>query len=360
MMRRGLRAVLVALALSLAVGGVGCEKDAMTLSAEGTNAMINKQYDKAVQSFEAALAKDPNSFDAVAGLAEVYGKKSDFAKARENFEKARKMDAPKGKLQYLEQRYQEMLLAEAEAAPDRTSAEYEKSLRAIVEADKTSPSANRAYTMLGEYYLERGKALEADKGTRAQAVEMYLQMKTIRTDAQQRKQALQRAKELQREVYKDEFAGRFNSMKEALVKEGRFDEATGRVKIAILKEDKEIVAPKDDAEKEGRAKPLQQGALKELVKVAYALAGVTVEDAELKVLQLASLSQDELVIEKGKEAVTMSASLEDMEEVTYKSLIVPARDKAAAGDAPKGEAPPKEEAPKEEAPPAPPTPPANP
>lgn len=349
-MRRGLwRSILLAAAVCLAFGVSGCEKDATALSGEGKQAFINQQYDQAIQSFEAALAKDAQNFDATLGLAEVYGKQKKFDKAREYYDKAKALKPSKANLQYLEQRFQEMLLAEAEGMEDKTSAAYEKSLRDIIEMDKRSGSANQAYQLLSDYYMERGQTLEKDKNTRQAAVDMFLQMKTIRTDRNLRTKALNRAKELQREIYKDQFADNFTKMKEQLVKDARYDEATKRVKITLLNEDKEI-NPKDDAEKEARAKDLQLGAFKELVKLSYDLAGVKVADGELKKLQLGSLKQDELIIEKGKETITLSAELADIEEVTYASVIVPMRSAAEQKDDTKKDDAKKDDAKKEEAP----------
>ncbi len=323
---RPLRAIsLLLVVLSLLL--TACEKDATTLVSEGTIAYQQKKFDQAIKSFEDALKLDPKSFDATIGLAEVYMGRGDFSKSHEHFDKARALKPSKAREQFMNQLYQDLLLREAQAMKDKKSPEFEKALRGVVEINKRSAKANEAYTLLGEYYMTHGDELAKAKDTRQKAVDMYLQMLTIRTQPALRKEAKQKAKKLQRDLYADAFAANIAKSKPEWDKEKLYDPATTRLKMVILKEDKEI-NPKEDEEKEAIRKQLQQAMLQNLLALEYKLAGIDMPplaEIPVKLAGLKSLKVEEEIIEKGKVGLTHSVELKEIEELTYKVLVVPAR-----------------------------------
>ena len=344
--RSAMGASLLVLIAALALFALGCEKDAKTLAYEGNAAMIQKKHDVAIERFNAALALEPDNFDALLGLAEVYIQKNDTAKAKEYFEKASKINTDKGKAQYLEQLQQDMLLQEVKAFQDKTSDAFHEALWAVIKVRDRGEQANEAYTMLGEYYMERGDALAKDPATREKAVEMYLKMRNIRTQRPLRNQALSKAETLQREIYKDKFAQTFEALRPDLEKEGLYDPAARLVKIKVLIEDPEI-DPKTDEDKAAFQQKLALQAEIELVKFTYKLSGEP-EPAELKRLSYETVKKvdDSEIIEKGKVQLIISVALDELEQLSYDRIVVVAREareaearKAEGAPDDKGEAP---------------------
>ena len=196
------------LILAVWVTTTGCEKDAPTLAHEGSIHLLQKQYPEAIASFDAALALNPKNFEAQVGLAEVYTDKGDHAKAHQYFEKVYASKLDKGRQLYVDTRFQNLLLSEAEAMQDKTSLAYEAALRKVVDTRNRGQGSDKAYEHLGKYFVERGDTLAKDKKTRGEAADFYEKMKSIRTTLELRKQALDKAEKLRRDIYKDEFAGR--------------------------------------------------------------------------------------------------------------------------------------------------------
>ena len=340
----------------LLTSALGCEKDAQTLTLEGTSALSQKNYDGAIVSYTKALALEASNFDATVGLAEAYTKKGDITKAKEYFAKAKALKVGGAKEKYMEQLMQDLYMEEAKAIEDKTSEAYHDALWKVVDVRDRGGAASQAYTLLGEYYMERGDTFAKDKDQREKAVEMYEAFKKIRTQRTLRTQALQKAVKLQREIYDDKFAANFAKIKPGLVKDGLFDESTRRVQIKVLIEDKEI-NPKTDEDKATLKQKLANQAFFDLVKMTYMLTGDPVPaDSELKRLAFQTVKEVEgsEILEKGKAQLIIDVGLDELREVSYKRIAEPNRKAAGNKDA----AAPEEEgddAPEEEAAPPDPT-----
>jgi tetratricopeptide (TPR) repeat protein len=332
---------MASLILALWVTTTGCEKDAPTLAHEGSIHFLQKQYPEAIKSFDAALALNPKNFEAQIGLAEVYTEKGDHAKAHQYFEKVYAGKLDKGRQLYVDTRFQNLLVSEAEAMPDKTSDAYEAALRKIIDTRNRGQAADKAYDYLGKYYLERGDALAKDKKTRGQAAEFYQKMKSIRTTRELRKQALDKAESLFRAIFKDEFAGRVAADKATWAEGSAWTEAGGRLTFTSTIEDKGIKF-KEDAEKAPYQRKLSLTCQKALILAMHKYSGTTPPDPLLN-YKLQTSKLDAESYEKGKVSMTVSVTLGELEDLSYRRLVKPARKKKGKKPA-KGDAPAKKDA----------------
>lgn len=338
---RSLIALLLTTVL-LALGAAGCEKDARALTQEAQIAMIQGDHDVAITTFQAALAKEPGSVDATIGIAETYLRKEDLPKAREWFEKARALKLEKAEEQYLERRFQELLMAEAKPLKDSDPDAYEKKLREVLAVKDRGDAAEAAYEALGDFYLRRADELALDKKTREQAVAYYEQMKTIRTQPATRKQALDKARALRRDIFSDTFARELDKLSESLKRDGLLDEANRRIKVVALIEEKELVF-KTDEDKEAIRPKLSRSATGQMIRLTYLLSGTPVPESVPSRFNFETAKVEEELFEKGKAQLTVSVTLAELEELAYKSIILPMERDAEkkGGEAPAGgEAPP--------------------
>ena len=320
------RLVIVALSALVALSAVACEKDARALVNEGNVSVINKKYDQAVVSFEAALAKEPGNFDAVVGLAETYLRKGDLAKSREYFEQAKKSKLSKAQEQFLNQKFQDLLLSESEGLKDKDPEKYEAKLREVIEVKNKGRAADDAYFSLGEFYMKRGDDMAKDKKTRDKAVDFYEQMKTIRTQPALRKQALDKAKKLRREIFTDVFANELARLTPELEKDSRLDKENKRVKVIAAVEDKEL-NPKTDEDKEVIRKQLSRTATTELIRLTYSLSGTPTPESVPNAFAFKTAKVEEEVMEKGKAQLTVSVTLDELENLAYVHIVAPLQDK---------------------------------
>ncbi|MBH24336.1 MAG: hypothetical protein CMH57_07790 [Myxococcales bacterium] len=316
------RLLLIGL-MSLAFAFVACEKDAQTLTNEGNLAVIQKKYDEAATLFDQALAKDPKNVDATVGLATIYIEKGDYAKAREQLDKAKELD-PEGAGGWIKQKRQDLLLAESESIKESDPAKYEAMLREVVELNERNPNANKAYSALSDFFMARAKALEGDPKTREEAISYYDKMDTIRTQRNLRKEARAKAKELRRTAFADAFAATLSKLKPELQKDGLLDEPNSRIRAQFIREDKEI-NPRDEEQEEQYRKYLQGQATLQLIGLTYRFAGLDLptdlKEAFVPLSRTPVFSKDpkleKEVIEKGKVEVMVSVSLKDLEESAY-------------------------------------------
>jgi len=330
--RRALqRIAAVLLALALALVAVGCEKDARTLVNEGNVAVINKKFDEAVVSFDAALVKEPGNFDAIVGLAETYLRKGDLAKSREYFDKARASELSKAQQQFLNQKLQELLLAESEKLKDSDPKAYEAKLREVIDVKNRGRAADDAYYSLGELYMRLGDDMAKDVKTRDKAVEYYERMKTIRTQPALRKQALDKAKKLRVVIFHDAFKNELDKISDLLKKENRLDEVGGRVKVIAAVEDKTL-NPKTDEEKDEVRKSLSRSATIELIRLTYTLSGARTPESVPNKFAFTTAKVEEELIEKGKAQLTVSVTLEEIEKLAYKQIIEPLENEQGKDD----------------------------
>lgn len=348
--RTTLRVVLLALLIALSVASVGCEKDAATFTNEGNVALVNKDYDKAVNSFQQALGKDPKSFDATVGLAQVYAQKNDFAKAKEYFTKAEGMGPNKVQLQYLNQHRQELFLAEAKTTTDKTNPQYETQLRGVIDANKRTPAADEAYRLLEELYMERGKALSGDPKTYEEAIVFFEKMRTIKTQPALRKDAIKRADELRTKIFEDMWAKAFGAAKTKLATEERVDAANKRIKFVATLEDKELKF-KEDEEKEAARKKLLKENRDAIVVFTYALMGTPKDKIPSRVpkalLEPKTAKLDGETFEEGKATATVSITEDELKQIAFKGIFLPRR--AAEREAKKDDAAKKDDGAKKDA-----------
>jgi tetratricopeptide (TPR) repeat protein len=315
---------IAVLALALA----GCEKSASELSNQGNVALVQQDFDGAIASFNQALAKDPSSFDAMLGLAQAYTKKNDFPKAHEYFDKSKALvkDTDPQK-PYMDEKLQELYLAEAVPLKDKDPAAYEAKLMESVKVRDRGGQANTAYFELGELFMSRGEQLGKDPKTRDKAIEYYEKMNTIKTQASLRKKARVAAQTLYRQRFADKFKDEVTKLKPQLLKEGLLDEPGGRVKVVILIEDKEL-NPKTDEDKAAIRKTLAHKATSGLIDYSYAFAGFPRPDSVPNLFTFQSAKVEEEVIERGKAQLGVSVALSEVEQIAYDVIVVPAREAA--------------------------------
>lgn len=335
--RRALgRIAAVLLTLALALVAFGCEKDARTLVNEGNVAVINKKYDEAITSFDAALVKEPGNFDATVGLAETYLRKGDLSKSREYFDQARTKELSKAQQQFLHQKLQDLLLAEAEKLKDSDPKTYEAKLREVIEVKNRGRAADEAFFALGDLYMRLGDDMAKDDKTRDKAVDYYERMKTIRTQPALRKQALDKAKKLRRLIFADLFKAELAKISDQLKKENRLDEVAGRVKVIATVEDKNL-NPKTDEEKDEIRKSLSKTATIELIRLTYTLSNAAIPEAVPNKFAFSTAKVEEEVIEKGKAQLTVSVTLTELEELAYDQIVVPLQIEASKAARKEGE-----------------------
>lgn len=326
-----LPSVSLAISAIAALSLVACEPSGPELSNQGNLALVQQDYDGAITKFNLALAKDATSFDATLGLAQAYTKKNDFAKAQDYFDKAKtllKDNDPKKP--YMDEKLQELYLAQAATYKDKDPAQYEAKLMEVVKVKGRGGQANTAYFELGEFFMDRGDTLGKDPKTRDKAIEYYEKMNTIKTQPSLRKKARGAAKKLYRQRFADKFADQVAKLKPQLVKDGLFDEATGRVKVVILIENKAI-NPKTDEDKDALRKTLSHRATNSLIDHSYAFAGFPRPDSVPNSFNFKSAKVEEEVMERGKAQLTVSVALTEIEEIAYKVIVVPAREAKKAG-----------------------------
>ena len=178
-MRIHLTTCTVVMFLCLAMAG--CEQDAGEHAKQGSVHLLQKKYPEAIASFEASLKQEPGNFEATVGLAEAYTEKGDHAKAQEYFDKVYAKNLDKGRQLYVDTKYQNLMLAKAEAMKDKKSSAYEAALREVIGKRKRGQAADKAYGLLGDYYIARGDALADDPQTRLEAAANYEKMRSVKT-----------------------------------------------------------------------------------------------------------------------------------------------------------------------------------
>lgn len=143
--------------------------------AYGQNLLYSRQYDQALEQYQAVIQANPRDPDAYLRLSQIHRQKRDFGQARENLNKAIDL-APDNQ----ELRYNQVLLAEAEGKYSEAASLIQRILDSTA---KNEPSAYSPQEKTNRtIFLEKLGTIYGDQNDLSKAEEAYRQMTALGGD----------------------------------------------------------------------------------------------------------------------------------------------------------------------------------
>ncbi len=268
------RTILGVLTIALALAMfAGCTESKEELITQGNLDLWKKQPDPAIQRFQKVLAMDPNSADALRGLANAYGMKEDLAQQESFLLKAYALPSLRTKEKaFFSEELEKLYLEKAKKAEGDDKA-YEAALRSALTYNEKSQAA----VLLAEFFLARGGRLEK-AGKRKEAAAQYGHVRDLPVPSKLSAKADSKRDRVLIALLEEEYGKAFEAKKEALATEGKFNVDKKRWLATVTATMPPDLDPKDP-QLDGKGGAIgSQAAYADLLATLAREAGVPVPD----------------------------------------------------------------------------------
>ncbi|RVU42571.1 tetratricopeptide repeat protein [Lujinxingia sediminis] len=324
-MRAGRWRQKVAVGLMMIGLGAGCEEEPRDHLIEGQRALASKDAELAEQHLEAALAAEPNLFEARRLMVDVEIMRGDYARAEAELNalwQARGFDrqqglstAERGARRLMADQYNKLYRAWASDIDRESHPEVfeEVALKALSSKSRDT-SVNE---MLRAFYRERADRF-IDQGDKVSAARELEKIQRLRTFPDTRQEYLDQARRLRREAFFEDARSRFAAeIQPELEASGAYDAENERILLAIEQPvDRRLSPTSEESTIQARAMA-RQTLIPTLAQLAVSIGGLDAETVDIGAMNVPPGEVEQEQFRVGRYDMVAAFTLESLMEMAF-------------------------------------------
>lgn len=315
----------VAVGLMMIGLGAGCKEEPRDHLIEGQRALASRDAELAEQHLEAALAAEPNLFEARRLMVDVEIMRGDYARAEAELNalwQARGFDreeglstAERGARRLMADQYNKLYRAWASDIDRESHPEVfeEVALKALSSKSRDT-SVNE---MLREFYRERADHF-IDQGDKISAARELEKIQGLRTFPDTRQEYLDQARRLRREAFFEEARARFaEEIQPELEESGAYDAVNERILLAIEQPVDRRLSPSSEESKIQARAMARQTLIPTLAQLAVSIGGLDAETVDIGAMNVPPGEVEQEQFRVGRYDMVAAFTLESLMEMAF-------------------------------------------